>query len=86
MPDYPISPSDWQSWIEIHLGISPHDGVKLCESDSFPIGDLIGKWNEEFTVENGYVPDFIPALVRNKFGLLHWVYLGANEPNWRASD
>ena len=86
MPEYPTSPEDWQSWIEIHLRISPDEAVRLLKSDSFPLGELVGKWHEVFTVEQGYVSDFIPALVRNKLGLLRWAFLGAPEPKWRGSD
>ncbi len=86
MAEYPTDPSEWQVWIEKHLGIDVEKAVMLLELDSFPTEDLELLWQEEFTAEKGYVPDFIPALLRNKIGLIQWVYCGDDEPDWRGSD
>ena len=37
-------------------------------------------------MDKGYVPDFIPALIRNKFGFLKWVYVDSPEPFWKGKD
>ncbi|MFW9921615.1 MAG: hypothetical protein ACFFED_18585 [Candidatus Thorarchaeota archaeon] len=86
MTSYPTNPIEWQLWIDKHLGISVTEAKLLMDSDSFPTEELEIAWQREFTVANGYVSDFIPALVRNKLGLLRWTYLGEAEPNWRESD
>ncbi len=86
MTVYPTNPSEWQAWIERHLGIDAEKAVMLLESNSFPIEDLESLWQKEFTAERGYVPDFIPALLRNKMGMIRWVYCGDDEPDWRGSD
>lgn len=86
MAVYPTNPSEWQVWIEKHLDIDVEKAVMLLESDSFPTEDLEALWQREFTAEKGYVSDFIPALLRNKMGLIRWVYCGYDEPDWRGSD
>ncbi len=86
MVKYPTNPQDWQEWMKTYLGIPPERGISLLYSDSFPLDELIDLWKVEFSTEKGYVADFIPALVRNKNGLLRWVYLDEPEPDWRGSD
>ena len=85
-PIYPANPTEWILWIESKIDIDERHGRGLCESSSFPLDRLIAAWEEEFSIDKGYSPEFIPALVRNKRGFLKWVYLGSNEPNWRNSD
>ena len=85
-PKYPHSPAEWQLWIEGKLHISKSQGIDLFNSSAFPINQLEECWNQEFAVENGYSPDFIPALLRNVNGFLRWIYDYGPEPNWRNAD
>ncbi|MHA1908607.1 MAG: hypothetical protein ACW98Y_15000 [Candidatus Thorarchaeota archaeon] len=83
---YPTSPAEWHKWIGEHLEISNEVGHELYKTKKFPIEKLLDIWNTEFTPSNGYSPDFIPALVRNVYGFLRWIYDDESEPNWRGSD
>jgi hypothetical protein len=84
--DYPMTPDEWQIWIESHLDISKEEGTRILLSNLFPIEKLVEKWNQEFDTEKGYSTGFIPALIRNKIGFLIWVYDSGTEPYWKDSD
>ena len=79
---YPQNPEEWRRWILSNLGIDKAQGRELIKDDTFPFSDLIQVWEQEFNVENGFSPSFIPALSRNKSGFVLWVFLDAPEPNW----
>lgn len=83
---YPQSPEEWKKWISERMGIESEEGTKLAERGEFPFDLLVRVWEKEFNVENGYHPDFIPALTRNKRGLVIWIFCGGSEPNWTLSD
>lgn len=85
-PRYPHNPIEWHLWIEEKLNISKTQGIELFNRSSFPTNRLKECWNQEFTAENGYSPDFIPALLSHVNGLLNWIYSNGQEPNWRSAD
>ena len=85
-PLYPQNPDEWLQWVEEKLGITKSQGSELFRNSAFPYTKLIECWENEFTVEQGYSPDFIPALVRNIQGFVNWVYNEGFEPNWRNTD
>jgi hypothetical protein len=86
MSNYPQNPEEWQLWIKEKLGISYEEGMHWTRVLAFPIERLVEAWKDEFSVEKGFVRDFIPALYRNVRGFLTWVYSGGSEPNWKGSD
>ena len=83
---YPQNPDEWRTWIENMMNVNQEQGTRFFERGVFPIDLLVKVWKKEFTIENGYSSDFIPALTRNKSGFLKWVYGGGHEPNWMKSD
>jgi hypothetical protein len=85
-PEYPTTTMAWRVWMKRMLDIDIEEGVDLVRNDRFPLDRLLETWHSVFSEEHGYSSDFIPALFRNKLGLLNWVYLDAPEPNWRGSD
>jgi hypothetical protein len=85
-PNYPMFPKAWQSWFLEHMGIIPEDGIQLIERNEFPFDELFAIWDYQFSSDRGYDPSFIPALKRNRVGLVRWVYLDGPEPNWMKSD
>ena len=86
IPHYPHNPTEWHKWIEDKMGITKTEGIGLFSNNSFPVKQLEERWHEEFKTENGYSPDFVPALLRNITGFLSWIYADRSEPNWRMSD
>jgi hypothetical protein len=83
---YPQDIVDWQAWIIDTLGIDINQAKSLLDENKFPFDRLIEAWKRKFSPENGYSPNFIPALVRNKMRFVRWVYLRNPEPNWTESD
>jgi hypothetical protein len=83
---YPQSPSEWIDWITTLLEITHEEGTRLVKNGAFPFDLLVKAWEDEFNVKNGYHPDFIPALIRNKIGFVKWVYCEGSEPNWSRAD
>ncbi len=83
---YPQNPEEWQTWLQINLGIDSAKGKSMAQEDRFPLEQLVALWNARFNSEKGYSPSFIPALVRNKMGFVKWIYLDGPEPNWTKSD
>ena len=83
---YPQDIVDWQAWIIHTLGIDVVQAGTLIADNKFPFDKLIEAWKDRFGPENGYSPNFIPALVRNKIGFVTWVYMRGPEPNWTKSD
>ena len=77
---------DWQAWIIYKLGIDLTQAKSLLDDNEFPFDRLIEQWDETFSPENGYSPDFIPALIRNMLGFVTWVYMRGPEPKWTKSD
>ena len=86
MVDYPQTVQQWRTWVRIKVGVSEEDGFILVKKNVFPKAALLQAWQIEFSTENGYSPDFIPALSRNIVGFLQWVYDEGDEPNWKMSD
>ena len=86
IPYYPTTSHGWREWIEDRLGITERVGREMALDGSFPFDKLVEKWREEFASERGYSVSFIPALIRNKKGLIAWAYLGSPEPLWTGSD
>lgn len=84
--DYPQNPEEWRIWVRDKLGISEAEGIRFLEGGSFPLGNLVKAWESEFTVANGFSPNFIPALTRNKNGFVKWENGNGSEPNWTKSD
>ena len=85
-PDYPINPEEWRNWIHSKIGLAEEEARILLQKGSFPYKQLTKCWQREFGSEHGYSPEFIPALSRNKRGLVMWVYGDGPEPNWLGSD
>ena len=83
---YPQDIVDWQAWIIHKLGLDLVQARSLMNEDRFPFDRLIEAWESKFSSDNGYSPNFTPALVRNKVGFVKWVYFGGSEPNWTKSD
>jgi hypothetical protein len=84
--DYPQSPKAWRLWIEDNLGLTVKQGRELVEQGQFPFDQIEELWKRMFSEEHGYSAAFIPALTRNKDGLVQWVYMDKPEPNWTKSD
>ena len=86
VPYYPTSPAEWAEWIENNLEISKEEGLKMIRTRTFPYVLLEECFKREFTSEEGYSLDFIPALVRNIRGLVSWAFGQGKEPLWTGSD
>jgi len=84
--EYPLTPEEWLLWLETNLNIDKEQGREMVEKLTFPLDVLVDIWENEFSVELGYSPSFIPALIRNKNGFVKWVYCDCPEPNWSNSD
>jgi hypothetical protein len=85
-PYYPTRPEEWRDWIHLKIGLSEEDAKDLLERGLFPYDKMVACWQREFSSKKGYSPAFIPALTRNKRGLVEWVYRGGNEPLWTGMD
>ena len=83
---YPLTVDGWIRWINNNLDIDELTAIDFIEKDAFPFDRLEAVWAREFSVNKGYHTDFVPALLRNKRGLIVWVYRGGSEPNWRMDD
>ncbi|MFW9787438.1 MAG: hypothetical protein ACFFE2_04320 [Candidatus Thorarchaeota archaeon] len=83
---YPVDMMEWRDWIKKNLGYTTEQGIEFVRAGTFPVSELVAVWRQEFTVEKGYVADFIPALERNKMGFLRWIYADGAEPFWKESD
>lgn len=86
IPYYPTTSQEWRQWILAKLGIAPEVGKEMLLTDTFPYDKLVDLWRREFASVKGYSVAFIPALIRNKRGLVQWVYTGGQEPLWTGSD
>ena len=82
--DYPQSGDAWKQAIDAALGFTASEGAHALRMELFPF-DRVETWiREEFT--DGFVTDFVPALLRNVQGLVSWVYGDGQEPFWPGSD
>ena len=81
---YPQNPSEWRLAIRAGIGLSMNDAQKSYLDGTFPFIQL-EQWIRA-TFQEGFVSDFVPALLRNIKGLVSWVYENGPEPNWRESD
>lgn len=82
--DYPQDPAGWAQAIENGLHLSPKEARGAFLNGEFPYHDLTAWIRTEFA--EGFVSDFIPALLRNIRGLVAWVYGGGEEPFWPGAD
>ncbi len=85
-PYYPTQPKEWRDWIHSKIGLAEEEAKDLLQRGSFPYEKLTECWQEEFGLEHGYSPDFVPALSRNKRGFVLWVYENGHEPLWTGDD
>ena len=86
LTNYPLNVEEWIRWIKDNLDIDELAAIEFVEKDAFPFDRLEVIWKREFSVNKGFHSDFVPALIRNKHGLIIWVYRGGSEPNWRKDD
>jgi len=86
LTNYPLNTKEWIRWIKNNLDIDELAAIDFLEEGAFPFYRLEALWKREFSVNKGYHSDFVPALVRNKRGLIAWVYRDSSEPNWRMDD
>ena len=83
---YPRNSEEWCISISQGIGLPPEKGRSLYNSGRFPFDELISWICREFSEENGYSLNFVPALIRNIKGLVNWVYGNGSEPYWSGKD
>ena len=81
---YPQNRKAWRRAIQEALGLSPEMAESAYRSGSFPFDQLV-EWLER-TFSQGYSREFVPALLRNRRGLVDWIYGDGDEPYWPGSD
>jgi hypothetical protein len=81
---YPQNPAEWRLAIQEGIGLDEAQGRKAYQAGAFP-NDRLEQWIRE-TFSEGFVPDFVPALLRNIKGLVAWVYGEGQEPSWPGCD
>ena len=81
---YPQNPEEWQSAIQVGIGVGWIEGREAYQAGQFPYDELALWIRGTYSV--GYSSDFVPALLRNIKGLVAWVYGGGPEPSWPGSD
>lgn len=79
---YPQNVDEWRETIGKALNLTAREGKTRFQAGTFPFADLIGWIHREFGSDKGYRLDFIPALMRNRNGLIAWVYGNGSEPYW----
>lgn len=84
MTGYPQTADEWAAAIEQGLGLTPGEALSAFACGRFPYDRLEG-WIRSAYGE-GFGPNFVPALLRNKRGLVRWAYGGGPEPYWPGSD
>lgn len=85
-PQCPRNRDEWRASIENGIGLAPEEGETLRCSDDFPFDRLVDWIRQQFSEDDGYSPDFVPALIRNIKGLVSWVYGDSSEPFWPGHD
>ena len=85
-PSYPQSADEWREAITKALNLTPEEGKYRFQTGTFPFDDLIVWIRREFSSDRGYSPGFIPALIRNRKGLIAWIYGDSSEPYWPGQD
>lgn len=85
-PSWPRSAAEWRAAFAAGLGLSPADGARRLRDGTLPHDDIEAFLKDAYAQERGYHPDFVPALLRNRDGLIAWVYGDGAEPNWPGSD
>jgi hypothetical protein len=85
-PPYPQSVDEWQEAIGEALNLTAEEGKARYQDNTFPFDDLAVWIRREFSADKGYSPGFIPALIRNRKGLIAWVYGDGSEPYWPGQD
>lgn len=85
-PTYPQNPAEWQTAIHNGLALSPSEAQTALLNSRFPYNQLNQWFATTFSAENGYSPQFVPALQRNIKGLVAWVYNDGAEPYWPGTD
>lgn len=81
---YPREPAEWRSAIREGIGISGSEGKKAYLAGKFPY-EKLERWIRQTFTED-FSPEFMPALLRNRKGLVAWVYGDGAEPFWPGSD
>lgn len=85
-PPYPQNVDEWREAIGKALNLSPEEDKARYQASTFPFDDLIVWIRREFSADEGYSPDFVPALIRNHKRLIDWVYGDGSEPYWPGHD
>jgi hypothetical protein len=84
MTGYPQTANEWATAIEQGLGLTPEEALSVFACGRFPY-DRLEAWIRSAYGE-GFGPNFVPALLRNKHGLVRWAYGNGSEPYWPGSD
>lgn len=83
---FPQTAQEWRDTLANTWHMSVATGQRHLQAGTFPYDDLAGWLAVHYSAENGYHPDFVPALVRNCRGLVAWVYGDGTEPYWPGRD
>ena len=83
---YPKNADEWREAVSKALNLTPEKGKARLQAGTFPSDDLVSWIYQEFSSDKGYSPDFIPALIRNRRGLIKWIYGNGAEPYWQGQD
>jgi len=86
IPAYPQNVDEWREAIRKALNLTPEEGKARYQACTFPFDDLLVWIQREFSADEGYSPDLIPALIRNRKGLIAWFYGDGSEPYWPRRD
>lgn len=84
MATWPQTTDEWAAAIEQGMGLSSEQAQQAYKAGQFAYGKL-EEWIRSAFSE-GFSPEFVPALLRNKYGLVDWVYGAGSEPYWPGSD
>lgn len=85
-PSYPQNADEWHSAITHGFGLTPEEGKAQHQTGTFPFEAFTVWLRQEFRADKGYNPDFVPALIRNRKGLVAWLYGNGSEPYWPGQD
>ena len=83
---YPQNAAEWREAASRALNLTQEEGRARLNAGTFPFDDFTAWIRKEFSSDKGYSPSFIPALLRNRKGLISWVYGDGSEPDWSGQD
>jgi hypothetical protein len=83
---WPETREQWRAVLAAGIGLSPEDGDAQWAAGDLDLATVDDWLATTYAAENGFHPDFVPALARNLRGLLAWVYGGGSEPCWPGRD